>query len=79
MKDFTLAIYCIIDDLLQKIQPNPVLDSRRKLSDAQVITPLLISARYFYGNQWAACQYMKEHWVFVMPDKSNVNRATAPN
>jgi hypothetical protein len=74
MKDFTIAIYCFVDDLLQKIQPNTALDSRRKLSDAQVLTTLFISARYFYGNQWAACQYMKEHWGFTMPDKSNFNR-----
>jgi hypothetical protein len=74
MQDFTIEIYCFVADLLKKIQPTPALDSRRKLSDAQVITPLLISARYFYGNQWAACQYMKEHWGFVMPDKSNFNR-----
>ncbi len=56
------------------ITENPALDSRRKLSDAQEITTLLISSRYFYGNQYATCQYMKEHWGFVMPDKSNVNR-----
>jgi hypothetical protein len=70
VKDFTLTTYCFIDDLLKKIQSNPALDSRRKLSDAQVITTLLISVRYFYGNQWAACQYMKEHWGFVMPDSA---------
>ena len=73
MKDFTVAIYCFIDDLLQKMQPNH-LDKRRKLTDAQVIATAIVSAKYFYGNQWTACRYMKEHWGFEMPDKSNFNR-----
>ena len=73
MKDFTVAIYCFIDDLLQKMQPNH-LDKRRKLTDAQVIATAIVSAKYFYGNQWTACRYMKEHWGFEMPDKGNFNR-----
>lgn len=73
MKDFTVAIYCFIDDLLKKTQ-NIFIDSRRKLSDAQVITTVIISAKYFYGNQHAACVYMREHWGFNMPDKSNFNK-----
>ena len=73
MKDFTVAIYCFVDDLLQKISQN-ALDARRKLTDAQIITTVLVSARYFYGNQCAACQYMQAHWGFTMPDKSNFNK-----
>ena len=73
MKDFTVAIYCFIDDLLKKTQ-NIFIDSRRKLSDAQVITTVIISAKYFYGNQHTACVYMHEHWGFNMPNKSNFNR-----
>jgi hypothetical protein len=74
MTDFTVAIYCFIDDLLQKIEKNISTDSRRKLTDAQVITTVIISAKFFYGNQHAACVYMREHWGFTMPDKSNFNR-----
>jgi hypothetical protein len=73
MKDFTVAIYCFIDDLLKKTQ-NTFIDSRRKLNDAQIITTVIISAKYFYGNQDAACVYMCEHWGFNMPDKSNFNK-----
>lgn len=73
MRDFTIAIYCFIDDLLKKRQ-NTSLDKRRKLSDAQVITTVIVSAKYFYGNQHAACVYMHEHYGFDMPDKSNFNR-----
>ena len=73
MKDFTIAIYCFIDDLLQKTQKKTI-DSRRKLSDEQIITTAIISARYFYGNQHTACLYMQSHWGFDMPDKSNFNK-----
>ena len=76
MKVFTFAIYCFIDDLLKKTQ-NIFIDSRRKLSDAQVITTVIIFAKYFSvcrtnRNQYAACVYMREHWGFNMPDKSNL-------
>ncbi|TAE51825.1 MAG: IS982 family transposase [Cytophagales bacterium] len=73
MKDFTI-IYCFIDDLLQKMENNCSIDKRRKLTDAQIITTVIISARYFYGNQHVACDYTKSHWGFDIPDKSNFNR-----
>lgn len=73
MKDFTIAIYCFIDDLLQKIQENS-LHKRGKLSDSQVPTTAIVSAKYFYGNHHAACVYMRDHWGFNIPDKSNFNR-----
>lgn len=73
MKDFTVAIYCFIDDLLKKTQKE-FIDSRRKITDAQVITTVVVAAKYFYGNQHTACIYMQEHWGFNMPDKSNFNR-----
>jgi hypothetical protein len=73
MRDFSAAIYCFIDDLLKKTQ-NISMDSRRKLSNAQVITTVIISAKYFYRNQHAACVYLHGHWGFNMPDKSNFNR-----
>lgn len=55
MKDFTVAIYCLIDDLLQK-NNNCRLDSRRKLTDSQVVTTVVLSCKYFYGNQASACK-----------------------
>jgi hypothetical protein len=73
MQDFTIAIYCFIDDLLQTIDKKR-LDSRRKLSDAQVITTAIIAARYFQGNQANACAYMKDFFGFEIPDKSNFNK-----
>ncbi len=73
MKDFTLAIYCFIDDLLLQTGKNSV-DKRRKLNDSQIITAAILSAKYFYGNQSHACAYLKDHWEFNIPDKSNFNR-----
>lgn len=73
MKDFTVAIYCLIDDLLQKIS-NCCLDSRRKLTDSQVVTTVVLSCKYFYGNHASACKYLADHYGFTMPDKSNFNR-----
>jgi Transposase DDE domain len=73
MKDFTIAIYCLIDDLLLRMNPNPT-DKRRKLTDAQVITTAILAAKYFYGNQASACGYLRDHHGFTIPDKSNFNR-----
>jgi hypothetical protein len=73
MKDFTIAIYCFVDDLLLKID-NKSIDKRRKLSNSQVITTVIISAKYFYGNQTSACGYLASHHGFNVPDKSNFNR-----
>ncbi len=73
MKDFTIAIYCFIDDLLLKIDNKPI-DKRRKLSNSQVITTVILSAKYFYGNQASACGYLASHYGFNIPDKSNFNR-----
>lgn len=73
MKDFTIAIYCFLDDLLLTMD-TPVIDKRRKLSDAQAITTLVLAAKYFYGNQAAACGYLESHYGFDIPHKSNFNR-----
>jgi len=73
MKDFTIAIYCFLDDLLLKMDTAPA-DKRQKLSDAQVVTGVVLAARYFYGNQASACSYLESHYGFKMPHKSNFNR-----
>lgn len=73
MKDFTVAIYCFLDDLC-KVWVEKPLDSRRKLTEAQVMTTVILAARYFHGNQWFAMGYLRDHWGFKIPDKSNFNR-----
>lgn len=48
MNDFTIAIYCFVDDYLCVAGEKPAV--RRKLSDAEMITTALLAARYFGGN-----------------------------
>lgn len=72
MEDFTIAIYCFVDDYL-KIG-HPKAGFRRKLNDAQIITTALVAARYFSGNFVKARLYLREVHQFDFPDKSNFNR-----
>ena len=72
MTDYTIAIYCFMDDYLKISQTN--LDTRRKVSDAEVLTVAVLSAQYFYGNQHTAYQYMRQHHGTAKLDKSNFNR-----
>jgi hypothetical protein len=47
-EDKIIAIYCLVDDLLKGIGHSE--DSRRKISDSEVITTSLVSALYFGGH-----------------------------
>ncbi len=72
-EDKIIALYCIVDDLLQGI--NHREDRRRKVSDSEVITTALVSALYFGGHQDNARQFMKmTRLVPLMLDKSRFNR-----
>lgn len=73
MTDYTIAIYCFMDDYLRIVQPARV-DARRKTNDAQILTIGILSAQYFYGNQHTAYQYMRQHHGMAQLDKSNLNR-----
>lgn len=72
MEDFTIAIYCFVDDFLKL--GHPKAGGRRKMSDAEVITTALVAARYFGGNFTSALSYMRVHQGCQVPDKSNYNR-----
>lgn len=72
MEDFTIAIYCFVDDYLKIGYPKA--GGKRKLTDPQVITTALVAARYFSGNFVKARLYLKEVHQFNFPDKSNFNR-----
>ena len=72
-EDKIIALYCITDDLLKGIGHKE--DSRRKVSDSEVITTALVSALYFGGHQDNARQFMKmTKLVPRMLDKSRFNR-----
>lgn len=72
MNEQAIAIYCFIDDFFKAIGRKT--DAHCKMSDAEILTTALMSARYFYGNLASAMQYMKEHQGVAMIDKSGFIR-----
>ena len=48
MIDKAIALYTIVDDLLKAIKHKD--DTRRSMTDAEVITTVLIAALFFSGN-----------------------------
>ena len=73
MDDFTISIYCFIDDYLKSTDTswqNP----KKKTADAEVLTTALLAARYFAGNMVSARSYMSNHHGCIFPNKSNFHR-----
>ena len=60
MREQTVAMYCVLDDLLRYTCPTDTLPpaSDRRLTDAQVLTTALVAARFFGGNLVVAKHYM---------------------
>src|ERR1041385_8351300 len=56
-RDKVIAIYCIVDDMLKAIR-HPE-DTRRRVSDSEVITTALVSAIYFGGHHEHAIGFMR--------------------
>ncbi len=56
-KDKIIGIFCFIDDLLKT--SNHYEDSRRQVSDSEIITTAVVSSLYFGGHQDKARQLMK--------------------
>ena len=76
MREQTVAMYCFLDDLLTLTRPcwaRPA-DSRRRLSDAQVLTTALVAARFCGGNLGLGQRYMEQHWGQNRLDKSGFTR-----
>lgn len=72
-EDKIIALYCIVDDSLKGIGHHE--DSRRTVSDSEVITTALVSALYFGGHHDHARQFMKmTKLIPAMIDKSQFNR-----
>ena len=72
MEDFTIAIYCFLDDYLKKSYPKE--DKKRKLNHAEVLSTAILSARYYGGNMVKARGYMRSVCGCNFPHKSNFNR-----
>lgn len=68
-----IAVYCLIDDILKGIGHKE--DSRRKLSDSEVITTAVVGALYFGGHMDNARNFMKMTGMIPqMLDKSRFCR-----
>ncbi len=73
MINMIIALYCIVDDLLRAIGHRE--DSRRRISDAEVITTSLVAARFFGGNHAQSRDYLDEHGLIPnMLSPSRLNR-----
>ena len=72
MEDFTIAIYCFIDDYMKVSTPweNP----KQKMLNSEVITTALVASRFFGGNYINACHYMVTKHGCLLPHKSNFIR-----
>ena len=58
MIDHTVALYCIVDDLLKAVGHTD--DRRRAMTDAEVLTTALLAAHCFGGNAEHARRFLKE-------------------
>lgn len=76
MREQTVAMYCLLDDLIRFTRPTGSLSSAtgRRLTDAQVLTTALVAARFFGGNLVVAQHYMEQHWGQNRLDKSGFSR-----
>jgi hypothetical protein len=73
MKDIIVGFYCIVDELRKKCGHRE--DSRRKMTDAEVIVTALTAARFFGGNQFLASRYLQDTGMIPeMLEKSRLNR-----
>ena len=72
LNDNTIAIYVILDDMLQTIDHRE--DARRSVNDSLVLTTALIAAWYFCGNWTTALHYMRAHHCPQMLSSSRFNR-----
>ena len=58
MIDHTVALYCIVDDLPKAVGHSD--DSRRAMTDAEVITTALLAAHCFGGNVEHSRRFLRE-------------------
>ena len=76
MREQTVAMYCLLDDIIHFTHPanTPPATGSRRLSDAQVLTTALVATRFFSGNLVVAKHYMEQHWGQNRLDKSGFIR-----
>ncbi len=73
MIDHTVALYCIVDDLLKAVGHRD--DRRREMSDAEVVTAALVAAFNFGGNVERSRSFLRESGLMPrMLSRSRLNR-----
>ncbi len=72
ISDQVVAIYCFLDDFLKKVEQKQ--EKAYQVSHAAVLTTAIVAARFFYGNQQTAMDYMQSHQRLKMLEKSAFNR-----
>lgn len=72
LQDKVIAIYCLLDDLLQEMNHEEHIS--RSFSDSQVLTTAIVSALYFRGNQTMALRYMDSHIFTQVIGKSGFTK-----
>lgn len=75
MNDQIIAIYCLCDDYLKSTEYDRNRWHNEKMSNSEVMTVVIVSARFFYGNIERARQMLKEFgYIHNMLSKSRLNR-----
>jgi len=75
MNDQIIAIYCLCDDYIKSLEATGDKWPNEKMSDAEVMTVLIVASRFFYGNIERARQMLKEMGYMInMLSKSRLNR-----
>ncbi|AMJ67936.1 IS982 family transposase [Hymenobacter sp. PAMC 26628] len=76
MREQTVAMYCLLDDIIRFTHPANTLPATgsRRLRDAQVLTTALVATRFFGGNLVMAKHYMAQHWGQNRLDKNGFTR-----
>ncbi len=75
MNEQIIAIYCLCDDYIKSIKAIGKEWPNQKMSNAEVMTTVIIASRYFYGNIERARQMLKETgYINKMVSKSRLNR-----
>lgn len=73
MELMIIATYCYVDSILKYL--NIKEDKRRIMSDAEVVTTLIVAAQIFSGNIEKAQNFLKDHrYIPNMLEKTRFNR-----
>src|ERR1700712_3963889 len=73
MQEQIITIYCVCADFLLAYGHKD--DPQARMSDAEVMTTVLVAATFFVGNQELSRIFLQEHgYIPTMLSKSRLNR-----